>query len=207
MTKDQLLKLPLWQYTGEQFLELLDSHFVKTTTATEKVTSDENVATTAKRWLVYGINGLCELLQCSKATAPHWGYVFFVTLLLAAGGFDYGFFYQLNENSTLKNVEWLYRNERLLWEDKQQENLLRREKIFAAGTQQEQGFYNLFLYFIVANTTEITVCTLTPSNLLAETECIACDVLEKRLTNRIIHCAKLVKIFTYFLERGLMEYR
>ncbi|MBJ2190374.1 MAG: DUF3853 family protein, partial [Muribaculaceae bacterium] len=21
------------------------------------------------RWLVYGINGLCELLQCSKATA------------------------------------------------------------------------------------------------------------------------------------------
>ena len=45
MTKDQLLKLPLWQYTGEQFLELLDSHFVKTTTATENVTSDENVAT------------------------------------------------------------------------------------------------------------------------------------------------------------------
>ena len=54
MTKDQLLKLSLWQYTGEQFLELLDSHFVKTTTATENVTSDENVATTAKRWLVYG---------------------------------------------------------------------------------------------------------------------------------------------------------
>ncbi|MCR2007337.1 MULTISPECIES: DUF3853 family protein [Bacteroides] len=125
MAKDQLLKLPLWQYTGEQFLELLDSHFVKTTTATENVTSDENVATTAKRWLVYGINGLCELLQCSKATASHWGYVLFVTLLLAAGGFDYAFFYQLNENSTLKNVEWLYRNERLLWEDKQQENLLR----------------------------------------------------------------------------------
>ena len=67
MTKDQLLKLPLWQYTGEQFLELLDSHFVKT--STENETSDENVSTTAKRWLVYGINGLCELLQCSKAIA------------------------------------------------------------------------------------------------------------------------------------------
>ena len=67
MAKDQLLKLPLWQYTGEQFLELLDSHFVKT--STENETSDENVSTTAKRWLVYGINGLCELLQCSKATA------------------------------------------------------------------------------------------------------------------------------------------
>lgn len=69
MTKDQLLKLPLWQYTGEQFLELLDSHLVKTATVTESVTSPENVATTAKRWLVYGIKGLCELLQCSKATA------------------------------------------------------------------------------------------------------------------------------------------
>lgn len=69
MTKDQLLKLPLWQYTGEQFLELLDSHFVKTPPAPTSVTSDENVATTAKRWLVYGIKGLCDLLQCSKATA------------------------------------------------------------------------------------------------------------------------------------------
>ena len=49
MTKDQLLKLPLWQYTGEQFLELLDSHFVKTPPAPASVTSDENVATTAKR--------------------------------------------------------------------------------------------------------------------------------------------------------------
>ncbi len=29
MTKDQLLKLPLWQYTGEQLLELLDSRNVK----------------------------------------------------------------------------------------------------------------------------------------------------------------------------------
>lgn len=69
MTKDQLLKLPLWQYTGEQFLELLDSYFVKIPPAPTSVTPDENVATTAKRWLVYGIKGLCDLLQCSKATA------------------------------------------------------------------------------------------------------------------------------------------
>lgn len=69
MTKDQLLKLPLWQYTGEQFLELLDSHLVKTATVTESIIPPQNVATTAKRWLVYGIKGLCELLQCSKATA------------------------------------------------------------------------------------------------------------------------------------------
>lgn len=63
MTKDQLLKLPLWQYTGEQLLELLDSRNVKDSTETENATA------TAKRWLVYGIEGLCELLQCSKATA------------------------------------------------------------------------------------------------------------------------------------------
>lgn len=69
MTKDQLLKLPLWQYTGEQLLELLDSWLVKSTTNSEVTTPDQSVTTTAKRWLVYGIKGLCELLQCSKATA------------------------------------------------------------------------------------------------------------------------------------------
>lgn len=63
MTKDQLLKLPLWQYTGEQLLELLDSRNVKDNIEPEGATI------TAKRWLVYGIEGLCELLQCSKATA------------------------------------------------------------------------------------------------------------------------------------------
>lgn len=63
MTKDQLLKLPLWQYTGEQLLELLDSRNVK-----DNIEPD-GAAITAKRWLVYGIKGLCELLQCSRATA------------------------------------------------------------------------------------------------------------------------------------------
>lgn len=56
MTKDQLLKLPLWQYTGEQLLELLDSRNVK-----DNIEPD-GAAITAKRWLVYGIEGLCELL-------------------------------------------------------------------------------------------------------------------------------------------------
>lgn len=63
MTKDQLLKLPLWQYTGEQLLELLDSRNVKETPETETPVS------TTERWLVYGIKGICELFQCSKATA------------------------------------------------------------------------------------------------------------------------------------------
>ncbi len=69
MTKDQLLKLPLWQYTGEQLLELLDSRIVKNTTVAESDVNEKSVATATKRWLVYGIKGLCELLQCSKATA------------------------------------------------------------------------------------------------------------------------------------------
>ncbi len=72
------------------------------------------------------------------AAIPKWVYVVFAIAVLAAVGFGYGFFYQLNENSKLKDVEWLYRYERLWWEGKQQEDLLRREKTFAVGTQQEQ---------------------------------------------------------------------
>lgn len=72
------------------------------------------------------------------AAIPKWVYVVFAIAVLAAGGFGYGFFYQLNENSKLKDVEWLYRYERLWWEGKQQEDLLRREKTFAVGTPQEQ---------------------------------------------------------------------
>ena len=72
------------------------------------------------------------------AAIPKWVYIVFAIAVLAAGGFGYGFFYLLNENSKLKDVEWLYRYERLWWEGKQQEDLLRREKTFAVGTQQEQ---------------------------------------------------------------------
>lgn len=72
------------------------------------------------------------------AAIPKWVYVVFAIAVLAAGGFGYGFFYLLNENSKLKDVEWLYRYERLWWEGKHQEDLLRREKNFAVGTPQEQ---------------------------------------------------------------------
>lgn len=54
--------------------------------------------------------------QWWRAT-PHWVYALFAIILLAAGGFGYGFFYQLNENSKLKDVEWLYRYERGLNRD------------------------------------------------------------------------------------------
>lgn len=63
MTKEQLLKLPLWQYTGEQMLELLDSRSSATSVNTEV---KEPKST---KWYVHGIAGLCELLKCSKATA------------------------------------------------------------------------------------------------------------------------------------------
>lgn len=43
--------------------------------------------------------------------------IVFVIVVLAAGCFSYGFFYQLNENSKLKDVEWLYRYERGLNRD------------------------------------------------------------------------------------------
>ena len=72
------------------------------------------------------------------AAIPKWSYIIFVIAVLAAGGFGYGFFYMLKENSKLKDVEWLYRYERLWWEGKEQEDMLRREKTFAVGTPQEQ---------------------------------------------------------------------
>lgn len=51
------------------------------------------------------------------AAIPKWAYIVFVIAGLSAGGFGYGFFYQLNENSKLKDVEWLYRYERGLNHD------------------------------------------------------------------------------------------
>ena len=72
------------------------------------------------------------------AAIPKWVYIVFSIAVLAAGGFGYGFFCLLNENSKLKDVEWLYRYERLWWEGKQQEDLLRREKNFVVGTQHER---------------------------------------------------------------------
>ena len=90
------------------------------------------MADTAMRRIYNLVNGAIW------AVIPKWAYIVFAIAVLAAGGFGYGFFYQFNENSRLKDVEWLYRYERLWWEDKEQEDLLRREKIFAVGTQQEQ---------------------------------------------------------------------
>ena len=76
--------------------------------------------------------------QWWRAT-PHWVYAIFAVLLLAAGGFGYGFFYLLNQNSRLIETEWLYRRERTLYKsEKELQLLLNHEKDFFTGTTHEQ---------------------------------------------------------------------
>lgn len=70
---------------------------------------------------------------------PKWVYYMFAVLLLAAGGFGYGFFYQLNENSKLRDVEWLYRNQRTAYKtEKSRQLLMNIERDFIMGTWQER---------------------------------------------------------------------
>ncbi len=69
------------------------------------------------------------------AAIPRWAYIIFAIAVLAAGGFGYGFFYQLNKNSKLENVEWLYRYERGLNRD--MNTVMHRERLMLHGNQHE----------------------------------------------------------------------
>lgn len=69
------------------------------------------------------------------AAIPKWAYITFGIAVLAAGGFGYGFFYQLNENSKLKDVEWLYRYERGLHTNPNV--VMHRERLMLHGTSHE----------------------------------------------------------------------
>lgn len=69
------------------------------------------------------------------AAIPKWVYIVFAIAVLAAGGFGYGFFHQLNENSKLKDVEWLYRYERGLNRDLNV--VMHRERQMLHGTSHE----------------------------------------------------------------------
>lgn len=69
------------------------------------------------------------------AAIPKWGYIVFAILVLAAGGFSYGFFCLLNETSKLKDVEWLYRYERGLNRDLNV--VMHRERQMLHGTSHE----------------------------------------------------------------------
>ena len=73
------------------------------------------------------------------AVGVNWVYTIFAVLLIAAGGFGYGFFYLLNQNSRLIETEWLYRRERTLYKsEKELQLLLNHEKDFFTGTSHEQ---------------------------------------------------------------------
>ena len=93
---------------------------------------------------------------------PKWVYILFCVLFLAAGGFGYGFFYLLDQNGRLREIEWLYRRERTLYRtEKDRQLLINHEKDFFTGTPQEQdsikdlirywehkgGYDKTFLYF------------------------------------------------------------
>lgn len=69
------------------------------------------------------------------AAIPKWAYITFGIAVLAAGGFGYGFFYQLNENSKLKDVEWLYRYERGLHTNPNV--VMHRERLMLHGKPHE----------------------------------------------------------------------
>lgn len=69
------------------------------------------------------------------AAIPKWVYIVFAITVLAAGGFGYGFFYQLNENSKLNDVEWLYRYERGLNRDLNV--VMHRERLMLHGNSHE----------------------------------------------------------------------
>ena len=69
------------------------------------------------------------------AAIPKWVYIVFAIAVLAAGGFGYGFFHQLNENSKLKDVEWLYRYERGLNRD--MNTVMHRERLMLQGKPHE----------------------------------------------------------------------
>ena len=82
-------------------------------------------------------------------------------LLLAAGGFGYGFFHLLEQNEKLARVEWLYRYERLAWPADKRDEIIQRECEMITGTTQEQdsiknlvrqgehyrGWNRYFIYF------------------------------------------------------------
>lgn len=95
---------------------------------------------------------------------PHWVYAIFAILLLAAGGFGYGFFHQLNENSKLKNVEWLYRYERGLNRDLNV--VMHRERQMLHGTTHEvDSLKSLIRHHEQRTNADTTFIYFYPSNL------------------------------------------
>lgn len=97
---------------------------------------DETILETTAKTLMRRIYNLVN--DAIWAAIPKWVYAVAGVILLVAVGLGIGCFHLCKDNESLRKTEWLYRYERLWWEGKHQEDLLRREKIFAVGTQQEQ---------------------------------------------------------------------
>lgn len=98
------------------------------------------------------------------AAMPKWVYIVFAIAVLAAGGFGYGFFYQLNENSKLKDVEWLYRYERGLNRDLNV--VMHRERQMLHGTAHEvDSLKSLIRHHEQQTNADTTFIYYYPSNL------------------------------------------
>lgn len=65
MKTEHLLKQPLWQLTGEEFLNLLNDYSIGEAAEPEKETPKRK---NLPRY-VYGIRGIANLLDCSISTA------------------------------------------------------------------------------------------------------------------------------------------
>ena len=102
----------------------------------EEIASETRQLNESAKWLydrMYSIvNGAIW------AAIPKWVYVVAGFILLAAVGLGIGCYHLYEDNEALRKTEWLYRYERLWWEGKHQEDLLRREKIFRIGTTHQQ---------------------------------------------------------------------
>lgn len=95
---------------------------------------------------------------------PKWAYIVFSIAVLAAGGFGYGFFHQLNENSKLKDVEWLYRYERGLNRD--MNVVMHRERQMLHGTAHEvDSLKSLIRHHEQRTNADTTFIYFYPSNL------------------------------------------
>ena len=97
------------------------------------------------------------------AAIPKWAYITFGIAVLAAGGFGYGFFYQLNENSKLKDVEWLYRYERGLHTNPNV--VMHRERLMLHGKPNEvDSLKSLIRYHEQRLQADTTFSYYSPSN-------------------------------------------
>lgn len=98
------------------------------------------------------------------AAIPKWVYIVSAIAVLAAGGFGYGFFTQLNENSKLKDVEWLYRYERGLNRDLNV--VMHRERQMLHGTAHEvDSLKSLIRHHEQRTNADTTFIYFYPSNL------------------------------------------